>query len=125
MVFLGKEEGLTEAPSQSVINHTISKVLLSPHDPSDLVIRVGQTEVTLLTDNKTAILGEFLYSSLCGCGQGTTHQTCFAIMNAHVTTDQTRFTGFVCEAVSSELANAVCVHIAQGFSRTGWFKKKP
>lgn len=90
-------------------------MLTTPTDPCDLVIRVGSTEVTLLGEKKTQILGEFPYTLLCGCGQGTTHQTCFIIVSVHMATGQTRFTSFVCEAVSFEMANLICGHIAQGF----------
>ena len=73
--------------------------------------------MTLLAEKKSRLLGEFVYSSLCGCGQGTTHQTCFTIVSVHMVAGRTCFTCFVCEAVSWELANAMCGHIAQGFSR--------
>lgn len=115
-VFLGRIDNLTGQPNQSLINNVISKVLTTPTNPYDLVVRVGSVEVTLLAERKTRILGEFPYSSLCGCGQGTIHQTCFTIVSVHMTTGQTSFTCFVCEAVSSELANSICGHIAQGFS---------
>ena len=69
--------------------------------------------MTLLADKRSRLLGEFPYSSLCGCGQGTTHRTCFTIVAVHMATS---FTCFVCEAVSFELAHAVCEHIAHGFS---------
>ena len=116
-MFLGKTDTLLQPSNQSLINDVISGVLTTPTDPCDLVIRVGSTEVTLLAENKTRILGEFVYSSLCGCGQGTIHQTCFAIVSVHMATGKPSFTCFVCEAVSSELANSICGHIAQGFSR--------
>ena len=90
-------------------------MLTTPTDPCDLVIRVGSSEVTLLANKKTEVLGEFPYSSLGGCGQGSTHQTCFIIVSVHMATGQTRFNCFVCEAVSFELANFICGHIAQGF----------
>ena len=72
--------------------------------------------MTLLAEKRSSLLGEFPYSSLCGCGQGTTHQTCFVIVCVRMATGQTSFTCFVCEAVSSELAHSICKHIAQGFS---------
>ena len=115
-VFLGRTDTPLQPSNQSLINDVIARVLTTPTDPSDLVIRVGPTEVTLLAEKKTRILGEFVYSSLCGCGQGTIHQTCFSIVSAHMTTGQPSFTCYVCETVSTELANYICGHIARGFS---------
>lgn len=113
--FLGRSDHLTELPNQSLTDDVISRVLTTPNDPCDLVIRVGLSGVTLLADKKTEVLGEFSYSSLCGCGQGSTHQTCFIVVSVHMATGQTRFNCFVCEAVSFEQANLICGHIAQGF----------
>ena len=115
MAFLGRIDRLTDTPNQSLINDVITKVLTTPTDPCDLVIRVGKCDVALLAEKKSVLLGEFPYSSLCGCGQGTTHQTCFTIVSVHMATGKTSFTWFVCEAVSSELAHSICKHIAQGF----------
>ena len=116
-MFLGRLDRLIGPPNQTLINDVISRVLTTPTDPCDLIIRVGSTEVSLLAEKKTRLLGEFPYSSLCACGQGTTHQTCFTIISVHMATGQTCFTSFVCEAISSELAHSICGHIAQGFSR--------
>ena len=115
-VFLGRLDRLSDPPNQSLINDVIARVLATPTDPCDLVVRVGSADVALLAEKKTRLLGEFPYNSLCGCGQGTTHQTCFTIVSVHMATGQTCFTCFVCEAVSSELANFICKQIAQGFS---------
>ena len=115
-MFLGRINRISEKPTQSLINDVIANVLTTPTDPCDLVIRVGSVDVALLADKKSRLLGEFSYSSLCGCGQGTTHRTCFTIVSVHMATGQTSFTCFVCEAVSFELAHSICEHIAHGFT---------
>jgi hypothetical protein len=62
------------------------------------------------------VLFEFGYETVYGCGRGSVHRTCFALLIAEhdpQSKDEREYVAHVLEAPSLELAQTICAHIGK------------
>ncbi|XP_019853761.1 PREDICTED: uncharacterized protein LOC109583029 [Amphimedon queenslandica] len=121
LVYLGKHIMLIneEEVGQKTIDTAVSRVLHDTRKPEDITLTLSTVGLLLLLKERKLLVCD--YRELIISGQSTAHMSCLAIVCkrgvASKEAESKELVCYVCETPTFELAQCVCMHIAQGFSQ--------